>query len=356
MEIKKTNRANAYRRLQCLAVAIRPLSVAELAELLAFEFDAAKGGIPKLNMDWRWEDHEKTVLSICSSLVTVVPAGYGSRVVQFSHFSVKEFLMSDRLAMSTRDISQYHIVLEDANTVLSQASLGVLLRDPVDQNIADSVSLALYAGRNRVTHAQAEKVAPHIRDGMRHLFDPNKPYFSAWGQLYDVDCGFAPEELQNKRQPQAAPLYYAALCGFNEIVTVLAAETPQYASAIGGGGGTALHAASLQGHVQVVRSLLQCGVDVDIRGQWDQTPLHFASQWGHVSVNAVQYLLDNGADVNAQDKDHTTPISLAVMYGHLDAVKVLLDHHADVNCQDLTAGPHCTMHYAMIFPKAISPR
>jgi hypothetical protein len=39
MNIKEANRAHADRMLQCLVlVAIRPLSVAELAELLAFEF------------------------------------------------------------------------------------------------------------------------------------------------------------------------------------------------------------------------------------------------------------------------------------------------------------------------------
>ena len=37
--IKKVNLAYSYRILQCLAVAIRPLSVAELAEVLAFDFD-----------------------------------------------------------------------------------------------------------------------------------------------------------------------------------------------------------------------------------------------------------------------------------------------------------------------------
>src|SRR6266571_7753714 len=83
-DIKKANSAHAYRMLQCLAVAIRPLSVAELAELLAFDFDVAKGGTPQLNLDWRLKDHEQAVLSTCSSLVTVVP-DHGSPVVQFSH-------------------------------------------------------------------------------------------------------------------------------------------------------------------------------------------------------------------------------------------------------------------------------
>jgi hypothetical protein len=91
-DIKKGNRTDAYHMLQCLAVAIRPLSVAELAELLAFDFDATnlKGGIPKLNSKWRWEDHEQAVLSTCSSLITIVPTD-DSLIFQFSHFSVKEF-------------------------------------------------------------------------------------------------------------------------------------------------------------------------------------------------------------------------------------------------------------------------
>ena len=54
-EIKKPNRALAQRVLQCLVVAIRPLHVAELAEVLVVDFDNTEG-IPRLNSDWRWEE------------------------------------------------------------------------------------------------------------------------------------------------------------------------------------------------------------------------------------------------------------------------------------------------------------
>ncbi|KAH9073482.1 hypothetical protein EDB83DRAFT_76113 [Lactarius deliciosus] len=331
MGIKKGNQAHAYRMLQCLTVAIRPLSVEELAELLALDFDTAKEGVPRLNTDWRWRDHEQAVLSVCSSLVTIVGAD-DSQVVQFSHFSVKEFLMSDRLAMSTNDISQYYIVLEDADTVLARACLGVLLRDTVNQDVADNVSLVQYAACHWVAHAQVENVAPRIRGGMQRLFDTNKPYFSAWVRLYDIDEKFGPDDLKDKRDPQAAPLCYAALCGFNEIVSILTLENPQYASAVGCGCGTAIHAASLRGHVQIVRSLLQCGVDVDVRGVWNWTPLHLASWGGH--VDTVQCLLDQGADVNLQDNYDRTPLYLAKAHEILDVVRVLRVHHSDVNRQD----------------------
>jgi len=103
-EINNANRVHAYRLLQCLMVASRPLQVEELAEMLVF--DLSTGGIPKLNASWRWEDQEEAVLSACSSLVSII-IDNGSRVVQFSHFSVKEFLTSDRLASCMEEVSWF---------------------------------------------------------------------------------------------------------------------------------------------------------------------------------------------------------------------------------------------------------
>ena len=330
MDIKKINKGQAYRMLQCLAVAIRPLSVAELAELLAFEFDATNGGIPKLNAAWRWEDHEQAVLSTCSSLVTIVPAD-GSQVVQFSHFSVKEFLLSDRLAKSTKDIFLYHIALDDANTLISSACLGVLLQAPIDENGAATAPLAEYAAEHWASHAQVENVASRIRDGMERLFDFDRPYFSAWVKLYDVDT-FNNRALRSEMQPEAEPLYYAAFCGFHDIVEHLTLKFPQHANVICGNAGTALHSASLAGRVQAVRSLLKCGADVDARGLWNQSPLQFASWDGHLDV--VQCLLDHGADAKFQDVNRRTPLSHAAENGHVETVRMLLEHNADANSQD----------------------
>jgi hypothetical protein len=44
------------------------------------------------NEDWRLEDPVDAVLSTCSSLLAIVDGGYPfGKVIQFSHFSVKEF-------------------------------------------------------------------------------------------------------------------------------------------------------------------------------------------------------------------------------------------------------------------------
>jgi hypothetical protein len=112
-EIESTDQGrHAHRLLQCLVVAMRPLLVEELAEVLAFDPDVIEGEIPRFRPEWRWEDQEKAVLSACSSLIAIV-SGKDSQVVQFSHFSVKEYLTSNRLATTSEDVSQYYIVLRD---------------------------------------------------------------------------------------------------------------------------------------------------------------------------------------------------------------------------------------------------
>ena len=118
-EIKKANQRIAHRLLQCLVAAVRPLEVEELSEVLAFDFTTE--AIPKLNPSWRWEDQEEAVMSACSSLVIVVK-DEDSRIVQFSHFSVKEYLTSERLAKSSQDVSRYHIPLERAHSPRTSVS------------------------------------------------------------------------------------------------------------------------------------------------------------------------------------------------------------------------------------------
>jgi hypothetical protein len=144
-DINKANREHALRLLHCLTVAIRPLRVEELAEVLTVDFDGTgRDGIPRLNPNWRWADQHQAVLSTCSSLIAIVNDG-DSQVVQFSHFSVKEFLTSDRLAGSSGDVSRYHIVLDSAHTILAQACLGVLLR--LDEHV-DEVKAKIFRLRN----------------------------------------------------------------------------------------------------------------------------------------------------------------------------------------------------------------
>ena len=167
--IPKAKEEQARRLSQCLTVAVQPLRVEELTELLAFDFGASAGGeIPKLKADWRLGDQEEVILSICSSLITVVQ-NYKSPVVQFSHFSVKEYLTSPHLAHPNRNISHFRIQLESPHTTLTQACRGAVLR--LDQGggngLAEEFPLVKYAARHWMAHARFDTVSSGIQKGWK---------------------------------------------------------------------------------------------------------------------------------------------------------------------------------------------
>jgi len=338
-EINKANRAHAHRLLQCLAVATRPLRVAELAEVLTVDFEAAsKGETSKLKTDWRWEDQEQAVLSTCSSLIAVVNEN-GSQVVQFSHFSVKEFLTSPRLVASSSDVSRFHILLGPAHTIMATACLGTLLRLDYRVNkyhVMARFPLARYAAEHWVTHAQFEDVSSHIREGMQILFDPDKPYFSAWIRIYNIDV--KPSSTSTFRyffsikKSDAAPLYDAALCGFHDIVEHLINKCSQEVNAIGGVYVSSLVAALEMGHFEVAELLHQHGTHVDVQGYNKCTPLYCASRRGHLKI--VRWLLRHGADPNSRNEfDGWTALHEAAIFGYPEVAQTLLQHNADPNIQ-----------------------
>ncbi len=159
-------------------MSIRPLRVDELAEILAIRFDEAVP--PTFNADWRPVNAEKAVMSACSSLIVTVDRG-SHRVVQFSHFSVKEYLTSKRLATAEERLSYYHILPESAHTILAHACLSVLLQldDKIDRDTIAHLHLAPYAARHWVDHARFGDVSSDIQEVMERLFDPAKPHFAA---------------------------------------------------------------------------------------------------------------------------------------------------------------------------------
>ena len=338
-EIKKPNRDHARRLLQCLVVAIRPLQVKELAEVLAIDFDDASG-IPKLNPSWRWEDQEQALLTSCSSLISIVDTGL-SQVVQFSHFSVKEFLTSTRLATLTQDVSRYHIVLGHAHTIMAQACLSILLQlDNLteDGSVEKHFPLAGYAAEHWVRHIQFEDVVLHI-NGIEDLFDLDKPYFVAWCQLYDIDIRPSHPSVFYQFLPSKSgactPLYYAALCGFSNLVEQLTVKYPQHVSAINGHYMTPAVAALAGRHFQLAQVLHRNGSSLDPRDGFQSTPLHSVACGNDLEM--VQVLLDCGVDVNAKDTYGSTPLDFATLVtnGSNDprVYRLLLDRGADPNVQ-----------------------
>ena len=323
----------ALRLFQCVAVASRPLHVKELAEFLAFDFE--EGSTPEFLAEWRPEDPAHAVLSTCSSLLSVVDVD-GSSVVQFAHFSVKEYLTSVRLSGTKNTISRFYVSITAAHTIVAQACLGALLH--LDENITkDGLSnfpLAEYAAEHWVDHALFENVSPNVQDGMKRLFDPSKCYLSVWVWIYDPE-NFQRQSEHSERptEARASQLHYASFLGMHDISTFLIVERSQHVNAQGfDKKETPLHVASRRGHSDVTQLLLQHDADTEAQDDDKCTPLLLASRREYADVARV--LLKYGANREARDSYICTPLLLASMHGYVEVARVLLEHEADKNAQD----------------------
>ena len=365
-EIGKTNEFYALRLLQCLTVAKRPLRVEELGEILALDFGAEEG-LPELRENWRSKDQQDAILSMCSSLIVVVPDRI-YHVVQFSHFSVKEFLTSDRLATRSPDISHLHILPEPAHTVIAKACLGILLRsEDADADIEERFPLFGYAAEYWVDHTRFEQVWKRVEDGIRRLFDPTKPHLKIWLRHSPIQRSsfFAGYNL-NKHC--GSSLYYASLCGFSDLAAQLISENPQRVTGPFGQNPTPLVAALDRGHLDIAELLYHAGADLGIRNDVNMTLLHAASIGE--SVEIVRWLFEHTVcDISQQDSNKTssqlarvnmhrlqgitvnevddvqrTPLHLAVEEGRFEIIRELLMRGADVTAKDFR---HRTpLHYA----------
>ena len=337
-EIEETKWESARQLLFCVAVASHPLRVEELAEILAYDFKS--GAIPKFHKDWRLKNPVEAVLSACSTLLSIVDIktySETSKVVQFTHFTVKEFLTSSRFAEKYDSISgRYHISMSSAHTFMVQVCLGMLLH--LDEKITSrslaEFPLAEYAAEHWFEHARFENASQDAVEGMKLLFDRAKPHFSTWLWIRNPTktvpyC----QRAEVPSPPCGTPLHYAAFCGLHEIAKILAIEHPQDVNSQGFvNAASPLHLALHEGHVDLAQMLIECGVDVSTQNEDGSTALHLALENNHVDLARV--LIERGTNVSAQKNDGSTVLHLALENGRVDLALMLVERGADVSPKD----------------------
>ena len=221
LDIDEENWAYAHRLFQCVVVARRPLQVEELADFLAFKSET--GGSPTFDRNWQSENSRDMVLSTCSSLVAIVTVD-GMPVIQFLHYSVKEYLTSGRITNGR--VSRYYISLEQAHLFVTQACLSILLQ--LDKNVTkksiEGLRLAHYAGQHWADHAELGSVSSHTEDMIYRVFNPKYHHFANWVWIYDTILD-RPAITEIPTRPNRAPIHYAARHGFHRVVKWLITST-----------------------------------------------------------------------------------------------------------------------------------
>jgi hypothetical protein len=281
---------DALRILQWLTCYARPLRLEELVEVIAVDTE----GDPRFDVENRLKE-PRDILTICSSLVTTTmeategPHGETTEEqVRLAHFSVKEYLVSDRI--TNGPAHQYSIREIHANVSISEVCLSYLLQfDSPDsltsQNLKD-YPLARYAAKYWTQHARVAGGNENILHQLiMELFMSKKDTYINWIRLFDTDRPWKERDITTSLIQVAPPLYYASLAGLIESARLLLEHGADVNAPGGEEYGTALQAASAGGHDQVVQRLLGHGADVNAPGGgYHGTALEAASANGHDQI------------------------------------------------------------------------
>ncbi|KAF1955322.1 ankyrin, partial [Byssothecium circinans] len=323
--ISETDSEFAIRILQWLTFSARPLSIDEVAEVVAIN---AKRD-PAFDRDEVLEEPLEA-LNICSSLVTMAVGnddkwGEPRQVVALAHYSVKEYLLSDRIW--TGKAAKYGMRDDVCHDAISSSCLGYLLQFQQTMLAPDSFlemfQLARYSAEFWISHFQ--KTGDQSKDTSRvasRLFSKDNPAYINWIRLYDPDRPQDKPDFHRGPWEIPNPLYYAGLSGLRNVVKLLLNKDADV-NAQGGEYGNALQVASSRGHEQIVKLLLDKDADVNAQGGRYGNALQAASFRGHEQI--VKLLLDKDADVNAQDGEYGNALQAASFRGHEQIVKLLVE-------------------------------
>ncbi|KAL8784419.1 MAG: hypothetical protein Q9195_009047 [Heterodermia aff. obscurata] len=322
--------------LRWLCFSRYPLNLSEIIEVLAIENGASGGFCP----DERLPD-PADIMAICSSLISCshideetsdshTNEGTHNTQIRLAHFSVKEYLLSDRCLLTL------NFQKATCHMTMAESCLHYLLylyeNLPLTEDLVFQHPLSRYAAENWWEHAQAadHTLNPTVINLARELLLNKDASVLPLVQLFDVDDPWAGVVLSRPLDAVAPPLYYAASIGLLQVVEDIIPHIDDI-NTQGGECGNALQAACYHGHEDVVQILLNAGADVNAKGGQYGNALQAACYHGHKDV--VQILLNAGANVNAKGGQYGNALRAACYHGHKDVVQILLNAGADVNAE-----------------------
>ena len=81
-----------------------------------------------------------------------------------------------------------------------------------------------------------------------------------------------------------------------------------------------------------VRTLIELGVDLGVRGKNGMTILMVAAKFGY--SDTVRHLISHGVDIHATDSNQNTALSYAARHGCIDSFRSLIEAGADIHAEN----------------------
>ena len=164
----------------------------------------------------------------------------------------------------------------------------------------------------------------------------NDPQIQLFRHIELDSPGGVRELLRGGMNPNGAnaagqlPLHWALMHESPKVVSLLIAYPGIDLEAQNANGERPLMLAALRGRLAWAQALMKAGASVEPqRGTPAWNALHYACS-GPDSLEVVRFLLDQGVDIDARSPNGTTPLMMAARYGSQDAAELLLKRGADV--------------------------
>ncbi|OQD95344.1 hypothetical protein PENVUL_c117G02198 [Penicillium vulpinum] len=307
--IPTERKSDAIRLLQFLVHSKRPLTLAEVKEVIATKIE---NDSQRFYMKRRLFC-ETEILTYCPGLVTVVHAK--DKELHLAHFSVKEYLLGRNKFKVTA-----------ASICITRTCLTYLTDiNGSEREIKHNFPMAAYAAEVWACHAALAQIYDEVVR-MIVSFLKEETTFQRWARLHQADRSWD----KSPGAPRGSRLYYACLNGL-DVPALEFIDRGADVNAQGGSYGNALYAASQGGYQEIVKLLLNKEADVNAQGSEYGNALQATSQGGHQEI--VNLLLNKGADVNAQGGSYGSALYAASEGGYQEIVKLLLNKGADINAQ-----------------------
>ena len=341
-DINERDHARATSALRWLMFSRRPLTVEELAEASILDPDSDE----LFDIDDRFEN-PRDILQVLSSLLTT-SSEYSKilginrleyekvEVVRIAHFSVQEYLLSDRMQPSLglifriEELASQHIIAKGCIHYLHYCAT-TEVRSPTSNKFVSSYfqsfPILIYSSEYWAKHVSA---CGNIESTFVELicqFLNTQSWLNYW-----VGLGKIHSPTMMEFEQMAPPLYWATCLQIASVVKELISSGADV-NVQGGRHGTALQAACFRQNEALVSLLLEKGADVNAQGRSFYGSALQAACTGQ-NETIVSLLLEKGADVNARRGYHgNSVLMVACAHRNKAIVSVLLERGADVNAQ-----------------------
>jgi ankyrin repeat protein len=330
--------ADAHIILQWMVCCRKPLQLAEVAEILAFDWEDRLSFDP----DFRVPD-PKDVLKLCSNLVAIFPLDSTTEAheVRLAHSTVRDFLITETTSLNGP--GSFLVVEELAHKAIAQMCLTYLLyigeHAATDPDYAAEFPLVTYAAQNWIDHYKTARYSDDLSSLATSLFTSPADPSATWYRVCNIDKPWSRSAPQWDKSASTGPLYYASLAGLGMVVQSLlqAGADPNQK---GGVLGNPLQAAVFRRDAEIVENLLSHGADPSQRGGQFHYPLMAAASLGYADMAKI--LLSHGASPGCEEFATGNVLLVASQKGHLDIVQLLLDAGADVNARASKSGTALT--------------